>query len=99
MAEQWYSTRKAAADLAAAGLLDGIILPGMGGPEFHPPQDQFSGIPGKFKGAGLDSRGMTEGQLFVALKGDHVDGRSFIPSAMKAGHWVLADHADKPQLE
>lgn len=32
-----------------------------------------------------DSRSVREGSVFVAVKGEHVDGHQFIPAAMKAG--------------
>ena len=40
-------------------------------------------------GAGLDSRRLSCGQLFVALRGEHVDGRDHAAAALAAGHWVL----------
>ncbi len=44
-----------------------------------------------FLGAGLDSRALQPGELFLAVAGEHADGRNFIPSALERGHWVLAD--------
>ena len=32
-----------------------------------------------------DSRSVPEGSLFVAVKGEHVDGHQFIPATMRAG--------------
>ena len=37
-----------------------------------------------FSGATLDSRHVKPGMLFVAIKGEHVDGHDFIPQAMRA---------------
>lgn len=94
MGEELYSAERAAADLAAAGLLDGIVVAGRSGPEYRAP-DSLTPLPGGgFAGAGLDSRALVSGQLFVALKGEKVDGRDFIPAVLEAGHWVLADHSD-----
>lgn len=36
-----------------------------------------------------DSRSVREGSVFVAVKGEHVDGHQFIPAAMKAGMAAL----------
>ena len=38
-----------------------------------------------FRGATLDSRRVKPGMLFVAIPGEHVDGRAFIPQARAAG--------------
>ena len=38
-----------------------------------------------FKGATFDSRAVKPGMLFVAVKGEKVDGRAFIPQALAAG--------------
>ena len=40
---------------------------------------------GVFSGATLDSRQVKPGMLFVAVKGERVDGHDFIPQAMAAG--------------
>ena len=42
-------------------------------------------LPQEFKGATMDSRKVGPGMLFVAIKGEHVDGHAFIPQAMAAG--------------
>ena len=39
----------------------------------------------EFSGATLDSRAVKPGMLFVAVKGEKVDGRDFIPDAMARG--------------
>jgi UDP-N-acetylmuramoyl-tripeptide--D-alanyl-D-alanine ligase len=95
MGEELYRAERAAADLAAAGLSDGIVVAGRSGPEFRAPGSPAPLPAGGFAGAGLDSRTLVSGQLFVALKGEKVDGRDFIPAALEAGHWVLADHSDR----
>jgi len=78
-----YRAADAAADLIAAGLLSGILTP-KGDPQ------------GGFRGAGLDSRILEDGQLFVAMTGENVDGRNFIPAVLDKGHWVLADNNGWP---
>jgi UDP-N-acetylmuramoyl-tripeptide--D-alanyl-D-alanine ligase len=95
MGEMRYSARQAVADLVAAGLLDGIVVPGRGGREYQAPNNLSSQPAGGFAGAGLDSRTLAAGQLFVAFKGEQADARDFIPSVLKNGHWVLADHSDR----
>jgi UDP-N-acetylmuramoyl-tripeptide--D-alanyl-D-alanine ligase len=43
---------------------------------------------------GIDSRQVTPGQLFIALKGDHFDGHNFAQQALKHGAAaVMVDHA------
>jgi len=95
MDEERYNAEAAAADLTEAGLLDGIVLAGPHGPEYREPENSTPDLVGGFAGAGLDSRTLVSGQLFVALKGDNVDGRDYISSVLEAGHWILADHADR----
>ncbi len=75
----------AAADLRAAGLLQGLLAGGDGGlsPSTVPP------TAATFAGAGLDSRKLRPDELFVALRGEKVDGRAFAAAAAQAGHWVL----------
>jgi len=44
-------------------------------------------------GVAFDSREVTPGDLFVALKGEHADGHDFIPKALAAGAGgLLVDH-------
>ena len=83
MAEPRYTAAQAAADLRAAGLLAGVLSERDGHLQAADPA-------GGFRGAGLDSRRLEPEQLFVALAGEHADGRSFAPAALAAGHWVLA---------
>ncbi len=75
----------AAADLRAAGLLQDVLAGGPAGlqPAVAPPADAA------FAGAGLDSRRLRPGELFVALRGEKVDGRDFAAGAAQSGHWVL----------
>ena len=89
MAEQGYLIAAAAADLQAAGMLEAVFIGGVDGlaaraVEEIRPQD------GVFRGAGLDSRTLTEGRLFVALPGERADGRRFVGGVLASGHWVLA---------
>ncbi|MBE0566658.1 MAG: UDP-N-acetylmuramoyl-tripeptide--D-alanyl-D-alanine ligase, partial [Krumholzibacteria bacterium] len=85
MAERLYTARQAGADLARAGLLDGMLVERAGA---LVPGDPGA-APGGFLGAGLDSRQLGPGALFVALQGERVDGRGFAPAVLMAGHWVL----------
>ncbi|MGD9547744.1 MAG: UDP-N-acetylmuramoyl-tripeptide--D-alanyl-D-alanine ligase [Candidatus Krumholzibacteriia bacterium] len=88
MTERRYPASEAARDLLRRGALlsvyasrDGALV-----------EVAADGIPAGhgFRGAGLDSRSLDPGRLFVALPGDRVDGRGFIGGALAAGHWVLA---------
>lgn len=45
----------------------------------------FDVINTPFNGATLDSRAVKPGMLFVAVKGEHVDGHDFIPAALASG--------------
>jgi len=45
----------------------------------------------KFSGATLDSRQVKPGMLFVAVKGERVDGHDFIPQALSAGAAGIID--------
>lgn len=75
----------ATAELARAGLLGGVLQGGDAGlvAVTQPAPDAC------FAGASLDSRRLEPGQLFVALRGDNVDGRLYAAGAAAAGHWVL----------
>ncbi|MGZ8257845.1 MAG: UDP-N-acetylmuramoyl-tripeptide--D-alanyl-D-alanine ligase [Methylotenera sp.] len=46
---------------------------------------QLTGADTMFTSVGADSRNITPGQLFVALKGDHFDGHDFAQQAIKQG--------------
>ncbi len=88
MNEPRYQAGEAARDLVRHGALLSVYL-ARGGvlAEAEP-----GGLPAGmgFRGAGIDSRRLDPGRLFVALPGDRVDGRGFIGQALAAGHWVLA---------
>ena len=43
----------------------------------------------KFSGLSIDSRSIREGELFVALKGEHFDGHDFIDAALTSGSGSL----------
>ncbi len=43
----------------------------------------------QFKSAQHDSRQVTPGDLFVAIKGEHVDGHDFIPTVAQAGAFAV----------
>ncbi len=92
-----YDVGLAISDLRAEKLLDGALLPGPAGAEYYP-ADELAGreVAGAFAGAGLDSRRLAPGALFVALAGQNVDGRCFVPAVLEAGHWVLTRSAAAP---
>ena len=48
-----------------------------------------------FNGATLDSRQVKPGMLFVAMKGERVDGHDFIPQALAAGAAGVIDGPDE----
>ena len=80
MPEMLFTAERAVEVLRQEGLLAGVYLPAGGG----------------FSGAGLDNRLLREGELFVALAGEHTDGRKYAASALAAGHWVLTRPVDGP---
>ncbi len=93
MSERDYSVVRAIADLYAGGQLanvlcarDGLLVPVA--------REQWPTTGGAFRTAGLDTRLLEPGQLFVALPGDRVDGRDFIAAALAHGHWTLAGLED-----
>ena len=46
-----------------------------------------------------DSRKVTSGSVFVALKGEHFDGNDFVEQAFKQGaEWVLMEDKEKYAL-
>ena len=49
---------------------------------------------GNFCGATLDSRQVKPGMLFVAIKGERVDGHDYIPQALAAGAAGIVDGRD-----
>ncbi|RPI37145.1 MAG: UDP-N-acetylmuramoyl-tripeptide--D-alanyl-D-alanine ligase, partial [Nitrospiraceae bacterium] len=51
----------------------------------------------EFSGLSIDSRSIREGELFVALKGDHFDGHDYISSALTKGTGALV-HVSPAEL-
>lgn len=49
--------------------------------------DQFSIEAVEANGVFLDSRKVGKGDIFIATRGEHVDGHSFIDSVFDAGLW------------
>ncbi len=70
-----------------------MILGATGAQVFRPAgdgsflQDQLSpaDLERRFSGVSLDSRAISQDQLFVALAGERVDGHDFVPAALAAG--------------
>ncbi len=51
------------------------------------------------KGISIDSRSIAEGDVFVAIKGEKMDGHDFVPAALKAGAAVaLVSHTTPDML-
>lgn len=82
-----YRLITALADLDAAGLLAGAHLfrdgrwrAALG------PDDDWPGL--AFHGAGLDSRALAAGELYVGLPGERADGRDYVGAALRAGATV-----------
>jgi len=55
------------------------------------------GKPEKFSGLSIDSRSIIDGDLFVALKGEHFDGHDFINAALIKGAGTLVQFSP-PEL-
>ena len=51
----------------------------------------------EFSGLSIDSRTIREGELFIALKGDHFDGHDYVNSALKGGNGALV-HGSPAEL-
>ncbi len=51
----------------------------------------------EFSGLSIDSRTIREGELFIALKGDHFDGHDYVNSALKGGNGALV-HVSPAEL-
>jgi UDP-N-acetylmuramoyl-tripeptide--D-alanyl-D-alanine ligase len=81
----------AAGGLAQAGLLVAVHAPANGRLQVLAADAGLTAAAGSFCGASLDSRTLADGQLFVAMQGEKIDGRRFIPAALERGHWVLAE--------
>lgn len=95
MTDKIFQAKEAAQILQNAGLLVDLLGPEQG-LLVSCKTNFMQTIAGGFAGAGLDSRHLKSGQLFVALAGEKVDGRKFIPQVLEQGHWVLA--APSPSL-
>ncbi len=82
MAERGYPLARAAAELAACGLLASArVRLGEVWRECAP-----ESLPdGFFAGAALDSRILRPGQLFVGVRGERVDGRNYVDCALRVG--------------
>ena len=48
-------------------------------------------------GVQLDSRRIGEGDLFFALKGEHLDGERFVPQAVRRGARAIVAASARPQ--
>ena len=88
MSRNLFTAADAAGELTRAGLLTAVLAPRDGRLQRQQAAD-LAHLPGGFLGAGLDSRGLRDSELFVALAGEKVDGRRFAAAALQAGHWVL----------
>ena len=66
----------------------------------------FSAVLGRFSGATFDSRLVKPGMLYIALKGERVDGHDFVSQALAAGaacalvrqDWPRPDSVDESRL-
>jgi UDP-N-acetylmuramoyl-tripeptide--D-alanyl-D-alanine ligase len=99
MIENGYTIREAISDLMTVGLLQDVLLPENGSLVRHDLAETLVRCPdAAFFGAGLDSRILPPKALFVALAGEKVDGREFVPNALASGHWALTrpDSPDQP---
>ncbi len=98
--EQPYTIEQAIRDLRKADLLHSVMLSSESGMNSVPVEIiQPQTIEGAFQGAGLDSRDLSGQALFVALAGEHVDGRDFAANVLAQGHWVLTRTADQGQTD
>lgn len=61
----------------------------------HIPGAQPQGADAEITGLAYDSRQVTPGALFVALRGAHSDGHDFIAQALNKGAAALMIHADR----
>jgi UDP-N-acetylmuramoyl-tripeptide--D-alanyl-D-alanine ligase len=93
MPDSPFLIKDAAQILSEAGLLAGLLVPQA---DFYTTGDlrSVNTVKGSFMGAGLDSRSLESGQIFIALDGEKVDGRKFIHQVLEKGHWVLAAPTD-----
>ena len=70
---------------AIAGVCNGIVYDGKG----KIMDESASCLLQEVKGAELDSRKLQEGYLFIATKGERVDGHSFIGQAFEKGCYAV----------
>jgi UDP-N-acetylmuramoyl-tripeptide--D-alanyl-D-alanine ligase len=90
MSASGFSIQDAAGKLHESGLLTGVYL--AADRKLLSPEEVAGSAAladQAFLGAGLDNRELVSGELFVALKGEHSDGRNFVAQALVAGHWAL----------
>lgn len=88
--DKGYRIQQAIKDLIQSNLLLSVLLPEGETLVAYEPQSALVRCSCEtFSGAGLDSRNLPECGLFVALEGEHVDGRKFADGPLKAGHWML----------
>jgi len=81
--ERRYELAEALPDLRQEGLLRGVLVHERGAwAQRHGEDGQAAGF---FLGASLDSRRIESGSLFVALQGEHDDGRNYVGGALRAG--------------
>ncbi|MEX1156340.1 MAG: UDP-N-acetylmuramoyl-L-alanyl-D-glutamate--2,6-diaminopimelate ligase [Chloroflexota bacterium] len=61
--------------------------------------ERVVGLPvGEVGGLAYDSRRVTPGSLFFAVRGDHTDGHRFVDAAIAAGALGVVDQEERPRL-
>jgi UDP-N-acetylmuramoyl-L-alanyl-D-glutamate--2,6-diaminopimelate ligase len=87
--------------------MDRFLLQVAGRGEVVTLRELFEGIPGavisgsdtaEVKGLSADSRGVSSGDLYVALRGSRVDGNSFVAEAVRRGAAAVASEEKLPAL-
>nr|MEE4269481.1 UDP-N-acetylmuramoyl-tripeptide--D-alanyl-D-alanine ligase [Candidatus Krumholzibacteria bacterium] len=90
MSTSGFTLQDAARLLHEVGQLEGIYLAAERRLVLPDEGRDFSDLAShSFRGAGLDNRALAPGELFVALMGEHSDGRTYVPQALAEGHWAL----------
>src|SRR3989304_1632452 len=51
----------------------------------HVQSEELDGAPRTFTGISIDSRNVVAGNLFLAIRGERLDGHNFLSNAIKAG--------------
>lgn len=51
----------------------------------HLHAEELDGVPKSFAGVSIDSRNVPSGSIFVAIRGERLDGHEFLSNAVKAG--------------